>query len=554
MTRSMLLVALALSVAAPALAQPPATDGPRPSASIAGHVTAADTGRPIRGAVVSALSWEVMRVPKTAATDAQGRFELTGLLPGRYELSTSATGYLPLQLLGGGSRAGESLPPVDLEEGRRFDKAEIVLHRPLAIEGRLLDEFGDPAPNMMVQVMRFEYAAGRRRLMPASGRTGTRLTDDRGHFRVFGLPPGSYFVTALAGAFAEGAGPSGFVPTYYPGTADVSAARPVQVTLGESTPEITVPLVAGPTSKIAGTLLGGDGKPVSRGTIMLMVRDSLRSAAFMVARAPTNPDGSFTFRNVPAGAYTLQCWGPPIGSGGNLNASEFGSLPVALSGPDVTGLLVRTSRNWAARGRVVFEPGTAAPPPAQQVRVAGRPVEFDTAPFAGGPNPVQMHDDYTFEILNLSGSWIIRADIQSPDWTMKRVMLDGKDVTDTPLEFKDKDVDGLEVLLTTKNASVAGSVADGSGRPVGGYSVIVFAVDPARWTFPSRFIALGRPNQDGRFKIAGLPPEDYLVVAVPALQGSEWQDPDYLESLRSFAQSLTLSEGEARTLDLKLKR
>jgi hypothetical protein len=165
-----------------------------------------------------------------------------------------------------------------------------------------------------------------------------------------------------------------------------------------------------------------------------------------------------------------------------------------------------------------------------------------------------MHDDWTFEIQNLAGAWVIRADLQSPDWTLKRITFDGKDVTDTPIEFKGKDVNGLEVTLTTRNASMAGAVTDANGRPAGRYNVIIFAADPARWIFPSRFIAVGRPNQDGRFKVIGLPPENYLVIAVPALQGSEWQDPDYLESLRPLAQAITLAEGEARTLDLKLRK
>jgi hypothetical protein len=274
----------------------------------------------------------------------------------------------------------------------------------------------------------------------------------------------------------------------------------------------------------------------------------------MVARASTAGDGGFEFRNVPPGSYTVQAWGRSITGAGNLNASEFGSVPVTVSGPNVMGLVVKVSRGATARGRVVFDDDRVARPKPAEVRVAGRPVDFDRAPLSGGPTPTEMHDDWTFDALNLAGSWVIRADLQSADWSLKRIMLDGKDVTDTPLEFKGKDVDGLEVVLTSRSASLGGAVADASGRPTGRYTVLVFAVDPARWAFPSRFIAIGRPNQNGRFKITGLPPEDYLAVAVPALQGTEWQDPEFLESLRSFAQTVTLGEGDAKTLDLRMKR
>jgi len=273
-----------------------------------------------------------------------------------------------------------------------------------------------------------------------------------------------------------------------------------------------------------------------------------------LARAVSSRDGSFVFRNVPPGSYTVQAWGRLLGQAGNLNAAEFGTLPVTVSGPDLTELVVNVARGATARGRVVFEESSLALPKPDQVRVAGRPVEFDTAPFSGGPTPTDMHDDWTFEIQNLTGGWVIRADLQSPDWTLKRITLGGKDVTDTPIEFKGKDVNDLEVTLTTRNASIAGAVSDATGRPAGRYSVIIFASDPSRWIFPSRFIAVGRPNQGGRFKVSGLPPENYLIIAVPAIQGSEWQDPEFLESLRPLAQAVTLADGEASTLDLKLRK
>jgi len=550
MKRMTVLALLIAAAAGPAPAQTPPPPTAKPAA-IAGRVTASDSGRPIRGAAVVALSWEVMRVPKTVATDAQGRFEFTGLVPGRYELSVSVTGYLPYGLHS--SREGDAPPPIDLRAGERFDNAEIRLRRPGAIEGRLLDEFGDPAPNVQVQVTRFEYAAGRRRLLPVAGRTATRATDDRGRFRVFGLSPGWYYVTALGGAFVEEGGPSGYAPTYYPGTADITAAKPVEVPAGRATPEVSFAMSAVPTVRVAGTLTGGDGQ-LTTGSLILTVRDSLRSAAFMMARVIASKDGRFEFRNVPPGTYTIQAWGRPVAQGGNLNAAEFGWLPVSVGGTDLANVAVKVAPGVSARGRIVFEDSQVPLPAPRQVRVAGRPVEFDSAPMIGGPVPTATKADWSFEVQNLAGPQVVRADVQSPDWALKRITLDGKDVTDTPIDFKDKDVDGLEVLLTTRNASISGSVADEAGRAAGRYTVIAFALDPSRWTFPSRFIAVGRPNQDGRFRVANLPPEDYLVVAVPTLQGTEWQDPDYLASLRSIARHVTLTEGEARTIDLTLRR
>ena len=548
----------AVAVASAAAAQEP-PDTPKGTGAITGRVTAGDTGRPIPGATVSTISWDSMRVPKIARTDADGRYELTGLPAGRFEFSVAASGYLAWQL---GSPLSDGLPPVDLEDGARVKAADVVMYRPGAIEGVLLDEFGDPAPNVSVQVAQLQFAAGRRRLMPVGG-GAARLTDDRGHFRVTGLAPGSYFVLALTGAFAGPAdaggaadteGPAWFAQTYYPGTADVGAAQRIAVKRGETADGVGFSLVPARTVGVSGTVVDGDGLPAARSSVLLSVRDSLGSVEFLTARTAGGADGRFTFRNLSPGVYTIQAWGGPITQAGNLNSSEFGWLPLNVAGSEVTGLVVRTSRNAAARGRVVFEEGSVPPVPFRQVRVAGRPVELDSAPMGGGPNPTTMNEDGTFEILNLSGRWVIRPDVTSPDWTLKHVTLGGKDVTDAPIDFKDKDVEGLEVVLTTRNPSIGGAVLDDRGRAIGNFSVIVFAADSRRWTYPSRFVALGRPSQQGQYKIGGLPPEDYLVVALPPITGGEWQDPEFLESLRPLAQPVTLVEGDAKSIDLRLKR
>jgi hypothetical protein len=270
-------------------------------------------------------------------------------------------------------------------------------------------------------------------------------------------------------------------------------------------------------------------------------------------RTSTRADGSFTFAGVPPGTYVIQAFGRQVSTAGNLGASEFGWAPVTVDGVDITGLTVRVRQGPAARGRIVLEDddGTLKP---GQVRISGRPVEFDSAPLVGGPSPSDMRPDWTFEVRNLSGFRVLQADVASPDWALKRILLDGRDVTDTVHDFREKDVERLEVVVTKRASSVGGRVTDRDGRPIGNYSIVVFASDESRWKYPSRFIAMSRPNQDGGFLVRGLPPEDYLVVAVPPVQGTMWQDPEFLATLRGRATAVTLSEGEKQTLDLKLLR
>jgi len=82
--------------------------------------------------------------------------------------------------------------------------------------------------------------------------------------------------------------------------------------------------------------------------------------------------------------------------------------------------------------------------------------------------------------------------------------------------------------------------------------VIVFADDAQKWMENSRFVRSARPDQEGRYQVKGLPPGEYLAVAVDYVQDGMWNDPDYLDSIRRHAQRFSLGESDARTVGLKI--
>ena len=76
--------------------------------------------------------------------------------------------------------------------------------------------------------------------------------------------------------------------------------------------------------------------------------------------------------------------------------------------------------------------------------------------------------------------------------------------------------------------------------------------DRDKWTPGSRFLRSGRPDQDGRFKLSGLPPGQYYLIALDYLDQDGWTEPEYLERVRNRATSVSINEGESKSVDLRI--
>jgi len=544
-----LALILSLLLASPGVSQNPQTPPVKGTGRISGQVADGANGKPIAGASVRMVRWEGgLGSQSYGRTDADGRFTFPDLRPGSYQINVTADRYVGLEF---GQRApGEPGRRIELGEGVQFDKADFALPRTSAVEGRLVDEFGDPVPGVTVLMARVFVAAGKRRLAPISlGTMPTRPTDDLGQFRVFNLPPGDYYVLAVSGPFAGADDPSGFAPTFYPGTRVATQAQPIHLDSGRDVRDVSFVLAASPMATMSGSIVDASGQPVPGANLMLYPTTGGDIRLAMMARLVADADGSFTFRNVTPGAYVIQAFGRPQG-GGNLARAPFGSLALDVPDGGRSDLVVQIG-GATARGHISFE-GTATPPRPGVVLVFPQPADFITAPAGGGPPQTVTHDDWTFEVSNMSGRRVIRVTVGGP-WVLKRVTLDGRDITDEPVDFRTGDINGLEVTLTSSAATVTGTVTDG-GAPAAGYGVLVFSDDQTKWTFPSRFIAAGGPNQQGVFRVTGLPPGSYRVIALPANEVADAQEPETLVKLVPLSTGVVIGEGETQTVTLKLTK
>jgi protocatechuate 3,4-dioxygenase beta subunit len=294
-------------VAVPPLAfrpvpQPPARRGTL--AAIRGRVVHAD-GLPVRGARVEASSADERFSPRSTATDDDGRYELN-LPAGDYFVEANDARFSI-------ARFGETHPMdrgtiVTVKGGEVAERIDMSMPRPIAIAGRVLDEFGDPLEKVTMVAQQLRWSAGRLRLAGIRGAPYAR-TDDRGRFRLFALPPGRFVVRAdLSMTPATKDQPydaSDYAPTFFPGTTIPAEAQTVE--LGPDTDALSVDfaLVRGRTARVSGRVLRADGQPFD-GNVHLI--GSARSGAIvgMGSEHTTTDHGTFAFGNLTPGEYVIQ--------------------------------------------------------------------------------------------------------------------------------------------------------------------------------------------------------------------------------------------------------
>ncbi len=526
--------------------QAPSRDNAQPAkvgtATLRGHVVAADSGQPLRKAQVRVFAPE-LRENRMTTTDGDGKYEFKELPAGRYTVTAQKGSYVNLQY--GQQRPFEPGKPLEILDGQTVEKVDFALPKGGVITGRILDEFGEPLADAQVAAQRYQNVGGRRRLVPA-GRNA--MTNDIGEFRLFAIPPGQYYLSATLrnmGMIGDSDDRSGYAPTYFPGTANMAEAQKVTVGLGQLVTDINMALIQTRTSRVTGTAVDAQGRPM-----MGMVMAVPRGDSVMMMFGPPGqirPDGSFAISGLAPGTYMLQTNGP---GGGN----ESASAEVTVGGDDVNGIRLVASPPSTASGRVIVDQAAAQSLKSSMLRVTVQPVQLDTMMFGPNAGPVVVNDDLTFELKARPGKMRIVLVGQASGWAVRAVRYRGMDVTDSGIEFRaNEDIADIEVEITNRLTDVSGLVTNSRGTALKDYSVVVYPQDRDQWTPNSRYMRTSRPDQDGRFKVNGLPPGAYYIVALDYLDTSgDWNDPEALDRLRSKATTFSLNEGETKTVDLKI--
>lgn len=532
----------------------PGETPPKGTAVLKGRVMAAGTATPLRRVQVRATSFEG-RGGGITSTDAEGYFEIKELAAGRYNVSATKGGFVAGQF--GQRRPGEPGTPIDLSEGQTADKVNFSLSRGSVISGKVVDDTGDPVAGTMVSAVRYQFVSGTRRLVPAASDGSTDRTDDQGGFRLYGLPPGDYFISAnnrsnqFVAPGMNNTEADGFAPTYFPGTPNIGEAARITVKAGQEMSAANFALIVARMARVRGRALNSRGEPVASGMLMMAPDDPTIGMGMNMMNAMIAGDGTFQFANVAPGRYNIQVRPQGMPSA----TSEFANMKITVGNEDLDNLIVTTATGSIAKGVVMTDDGAAPSFRPDQVSIFPSPAEPGGMFVGSGQN--RINDDFTFELSGLAERRLIRANVgQNLGWYLKAVLLNGDDVTDSGIEFgPGQSYDGLQVIFSRKTTDLSGLVSDDRNQPVLDATVVVFPADRERWTYSSRFIRTLRPDTNGRYNVKSLPPlEDYLIIAVQNLEQGQGSDPEFLIRAREEAKPFSLSEGETKAVDIKLSK
>ena len=615
--------------------------------AISGVITDGKTHRPIAGALVYLGIQNYGPVGRTSRqiTDPKGRFVFTNLpAADTFFLNASKAGYNEGHYGDTGPvTSGVASGLIRLTTGQWFPQANIPLWRPGVIAGTVVDEHGDPEVGVRVRVLSRVVIAGASHL--AAG--ATTLTDDRGRYRLSGLSAGTYVVnvpsvqnavpaatspmeiegqTPAAAANASSDTPSrngGALPldsshlliignyatppladgrpqaypmAFHPGVSSVSEATPIVLDSSETREDVNVILRPTAAARVSGHVDGT--RDAVRGLVLRLIAPGLEDLGdgSEVATSLVDPNGDFTFLNVPPGQYSLEgsrsrlefSSGPSPTSAasmpgtpgqvqgpGTIMASVFAGPPgtrllgshttgdagywtrtaVTVGAADVAGLVVQLHRAVSLHGRIAFD-GTGAPPGPTLIMVEPADGRSSLGVQQSTSRP-DIGDDDTFTINGLgAGEYVIRILGLSPRQAVESITATNADYTTRPFDAgAGQDFNDVVITFTDRIASLGGSVQLESRGDQRLMTVIAFPASRDQWTRygfqPTRFKTVPVSNA-GTYQIDNLPAGSYLLVAVESSQAKRWQDASFLDAASQVATRVTIGWGDHKSQDLRM--
>ena len=511
-------------------AQAPETNSTNKSGVISGNVTSSSGDLPANTTVyASALG--VAIPPKSAVVGSDGAFKIENLEVGVYRVWAGAPGFVV---------DPQSIPTDSRGIYHTGDSITLTLRKGGVITGRVLKSNDAPVVSAPVRAFRVRDENGKS--LEASGAFAERMTDDRGVYRMYGLMPGTYIVSAGGMTrFIGGFGPTAHeqdAPTYAP-SATRDTAQEVVVRGGdEATADIQYR--GEPGHAISGTVTGfppAQGGMSYGGTVILT--DVRTRTMLMGAQASQFNDHVFVFYGLPDGEYELVA--QQFSQTRDARASE--PKRIKVQGADITGVNLTVVPLPAITGRVILDSSapadcvkrraTAFQETLVSVRRQKRPTKSGAADEAvADAVPLGSLEQIVDEVPDAKGDFMLRnlragtyrltVQLPSAAWYFRSVTLgpntkaaDWRVISDG-IAVK-QSVSGLAITLTEGAAGIRGRLTAAEGERLPSRPMIYLVpVEKENATNLLRYFE-GRAESDGTFNLRNVAPGDYLIHARAAV-------------------------------------
>ncbi len=505
--------------------------------TVEGTILAADTGQPLRKAWVSLRKAEGRGDTPGAPSDASGHFIIKNVEAGRYTLSASHSGYVNQAYGQRGQRSSGTA--LTFSPGQQIRDISMRLIRAAAISGHIYDEDGDPVENAQVSALRYGYQEGQRKLLGQ----GFVMTNDLGEYRLYGLEPGSYIISAAHNPnqfqFGGVGGPA-YAPTYYPSATDPADATPVSVRGGDDYPGVDFNLQPVHTVTVSGRVFNVvTGQPGAHTNLFLMPHRRFEAGLFSLQMQTyvQDPQGTFKLENVVAGSYYL------IGFAEIEGKRYVSRLPLEVGDADITGITLTISPGITLKGRITGLSKNDVS--GVGIYLGARDQQMFFANTSTNPRP-----DGTFEIPNLSdGSFRVNVWQLPEDACVKDIRLGEQNVLLSGIEVTGGQNPGnLEIVVSPNGGRVDGTVLK-DDKTFSGATVVLIPGEAALRKEDS-LVKQTTTDQNGNFTLRGIRPGSYKIFAWEKIEPGAYQDPGFMEQYEDQGKTIEVKESSQATVQL----
>jgi len=484
-------------------AQAQAAEAKTGAATISGRVTL--KGEPARGVTVmlhpqsrNASNW-----PR-ARTDESGRFNFTDLPAGSYSVSTLAPGYVSPDDISFGLRG----KTVNLTDGEKVENVELEIKRGGVIAGRVTDSQGRPVIEEKVNLDKLDANNRPQTFFFWGLNDDMYQTDDRGFYRIYGLPEGRYLVSV---GYAESPGSINITsrPEFYP-----RAIYPKPIKVGEGSEATNIDItVSDPkqTHDVYGrTVDAGSGQPVAGVELAIggLTKDGGYTSSYAGDVARSGPNGEFVLFGVAPGRYALLVQPEEI--------NGFVGAPVIfdISEGDATGLELRVRKGASISGVAVID-GTNDPKvlsKLSQVRLVGyiKRESSNAPPAPFGRRLFNVNADGGFRIEGLQAGKAKIMMIPPPEMrglTLGKIEHNGAPADEIEVNPGEQ-VTGVRLVLAYGPLTLRGELKIVGGEIPAGqkFRAIARRMDQPMYDFHG-----GDVDARGQFVIENLAPGEYEI-------------------------------------------